>query len=164
MKRFFATLFIVGVLGAIAFFSRISIAPTQNIADSAAEMATTNISVLPVINIRIKDTTIQAEVVKTPQELTKGLGNRTSLEEGIGMWFDFGSKIRRGIWMKDMQFPIDIVWFDENRIIIDFKTNVGPETFPEIFYPSHDASFVLELPAGSVEKYQFYVGDQSFLE
>ena len=79
-----------------------------------------------------------------------------------GMWCDFGERGKWGIWMKDMKFPIDIVWFDEQYEIITIAERVAPETYPKIFYPARDAMFVLELPVGTVEKYRVKVGESVF--
>ena len=56
-------------------------------------------------------------------------------------------------WMKDMEFWIDVLWINEDFEIVDIVENMLPETFPEVFYPKTDSLYVIEFPAGSVEKY-----------
>ena len=77
-----------------------------------------------------------------------GLSNRTNLPEGIdGMLFIFPKSDTHGIWMKDMNFNIDILWLDDNFNVVDQRLNVSPDTYPESFTPSAPALYVLELPA-----------------
>jgi len=114
-----------------------------------------------VIFITIKDTRIVAEVVDTPQERTKGLSQRTELGEGQGLLFIFQKPGHIGIWMKDMIFPIDILWFDEEKNVTDIKKNATPESYPEVFYPSALALYVLEVNVGFAEQHGIEVGDQA---
>lgn len=135
-------------------FARTLSGPVPAVSDrSLIPLSTTTLS--------IKNATITAEIATGNTELMRGLGGRMGLADGEGMWFEFGSKGHWGIWMKDMKFPIDIVWLDENLNIVDFAERVSPDTYPQVFYPAHDASFVLEIPSGAVEKYQWKVGDEA---
>ena len=100
------------------------------------------------------------EIAETEEERRQGLSNRVSLDENSGMLFIFGQPSTGGIWMKDMRFPIDIIWIDENYSIIDIKHNAQPESFPEIFYPQTNAKYVLEVNAGFTKQHDIFVGDQ----
>lgn len=104
---------------------------------------------------------ITAEVMRTPEELQRGLSGRETIGVNEGMWFDFGFENQWGIWMKDMKFPIDIVWFDKNLEIIFIARDIAPETYPKVFTPERTASYVLELHAGAVEKFGLRVGDRA---
>ena len=54
----------------------------------------------------------------------------------------------QGVWMKDMEFSIDIIWIDENKKIITIARDVAPVTYPQVFYPTELAKYILEVPAG----------------
>ena len=54
--------------------------------------------------------------------------------------------------MKDMNFPIDIIWIDESWRVIGVERDINPETFPKIFYPVRAIKYVLELPAGTAKE------------
>ena len=108
--------------------------------------------------IKINDTEIKVEVVDTPKTRARGLSGRRALKDGTGMFFVFEAPGEYGFWMKDMNFAIDIAWIDEKFHIIDVEKEVKPETFPEIFYPSHPIKYVLELPAGTLEKHYIDIG------
>lgn len=94
----------------------------------------------------------------------KGLGGRDSLDGYDGMLFIFGEKKKVGIVMRDMKFPIDIVWLDAGQVV-DFAPNVPiepgvKEQNLKIYYPRVDANLVLELPAGWAEKNGLRIGDE----
>jgi uncharacterized membrane protein (UPF0127 family) len=108
----------------------------------------------------IGTTTIIADVVSTEAEREQGLSGRNSLAPGRGMYFMFDTADRWGIWMKDMKFPIDIVWISASSTIITIEKNVATSTYPTIFYPDSPALYVLELPAGFTKKQGIAVGQK----
>jgi len=65
------------------------------------------------------------------------------------MLFVFENPGIHGIWMKDMKFPIDIIWLDKDMSVISKELNVSPDTYPQVFYPSREAYYVLEVKAGT---------------
>ena len=71
------------------------------------------------------------------------------------MLFVFPDNDQHGIWMKDMKFPIDIIWISENYNIVHVKKDATPESYPTVFKNSKPARYVLELPAGSIETFSF---------
>lgn len=108
----------------------------------------------------IATTPIKVEIVKEEKERIKGLSGRKNLGEKIGMLFVFPTSDFHGIWMKDMNFPIDIVWLDAGYFIVDYVENVSPDTYPETFRPNKKAIFVLELNSGFIKENFIKVGDQ----
>ena len=60
---------------------------------------------------------IPVEVADTLKKRSLGLGERTSLKKGWGMLFVFEKREPHRFWMKDMQFPLDIIWLDNHRIV-----------------------------------------------
>jgi uncharacterized membrane protein (UPF0127 family) len=94
-------------------------------------------------------TLIDAEIADTPEAQAQGLSGRTSLNGGMLFVFDRPDKY--GIWMKDMNFPIDIIWLDENKKIVTIQENATPESYPsKTFFPSSSSLYVLELNSGTV--------------
>lgn len=112
------------------------------------------------IIIVFQNTTIQAEVADTPKLRIQGLSGHAPLSEGRGMWFDFGVQGIHGIWMKEMSFPLDILWFNEEFRIVHIKENAKPSSYPEIFTPPSSARYVLEVSAGFVAKSGASLGDR----
>lgn len=109
--------------------------------------------------------TIDAEVAQTSAARRLGLSGRTSLSSGKGMMFIFETPGKYGFWMKDMKFDLDIMWIDEEGRIVTIERDVTPDTYPATFINSVNAVRVLELPAGSAEKYGLFLGSKvSFID
>ena len=104
------------------------------------------------------DAKIEIEIAETPIELIKGLSGRLTLAENSGLLFIFPYADTHGIWMKEMNFPIDIIWFDENYQIVAIKENARPDSYPEVFTPPTPAFYVLEVPSGFAQKNKISVG------
>ena len=102
---------------------------------------------------------IQLEIADTPEKRAQGLSGRKELASKRGMLFVFDTPEKSGIWMKDMNFSIDIIWFDEQKKVVYIKEHATPESFPEVFIPSTLTSFVLEVPEGFVKERGIEVGD-----
>lgn len=103
----------------------------------------------PVLNIGGK--TVSLEIADTDEKRTLGLSGRESLATGHGLLFIFDTRERYGFWMKEMRFPIDIVWIDDNWQVVGVDKVVLPETFPHMFYPPSAVKYVLELNAGEAQ-------------
>ncbi len=108
----------------------------------------------------IGDKSIRIETAVTRQERETGLSGRLSLEKGSGMLFIFDNDGPQPIWMKDMNFSIDIMWIDVNKKVVHIEENVSPDTFPRAFSSTVNARYVLEVPAGSVQEYGIKITDQ----
>lgn len=108
---------------------------------------------------RLGGETIVLEVADTNASHTRGLSGRERLAPGAGMLFVFSKDDRYGFWMKDMRFPIDIVWLDSEYRIVDVKESVLPSSYPEVFTPKSPSRYVLELPAGFFREHDLKVGD-----
>lgn len=114
-----------------------------------------------ITEISINNNIIIAEVVDTADLMARGLSGRSGLNENEGMWFVFAKDGNYGFWMKDMNFPIDIIWFDKDFKIVYLQKNILPETYPTVFYPNADSRYVLEVNAGFSEKHKIKIGDQA---
>lgn len=108
---------------------------------------------------KIRKLQIIAEIARTPTEQQRGLSGRRQLPELAGMLFIFEQDGRPGFWMKDMYFPIDIIWIDRQLRLAAITSNVAPETFPQIFTPPRDIRYVLEINAGLASAFNLRPGD-----
>ena len=64
------------------------------------------------------------------------------------------------IWMKDMNFAIDIIWLDDKKTIRHLEERVSPKTYPKTFCPEGKTKYVVELPSGTIDKHQLAVGQK----
>ncbi|MGC9037231.1 MAG: DUF192 domain-containing protein [Candidatus Micrarchaeia archaeon] len=69
---------------------------------------------------------------------------------------------RPGIWMLNMKFSIDILWLDKHMRVVDLVERAKPcRLFRcKVYYPKKEASYVLELNAGSARKMAIRIGDR----
>jgi uncharacterized membrane protein (UPF0127 family) len=89
----------------------------------------------------------------------QGLSYRTSLAQNSIMFFVFDTEDRWGIWMKDMHFPLDILWLDKNYKVVHIVKNALPESYPEVYEPSVPARYVIEANIGFADQNNIKIGD-----
>lgn len=73
----------------------------------------------------INSRTISAYVARSESEKARGLSGRLGLKKNEGMLFIFEAAERYGFWMKDIRFPIDIIWI-RDRKIVGLEKNIPP--------------------------------------
>ena len=105
---------------------------------------------------------IPVEVADTLKIRSLGLGRRTSLKKDWGMLFVFEKRKPHRFWMKDMQFPLDIIWLDNHRIvhIIYNAQPINSMVEPEVMTSPVPVNFVLEIAAGRAAKLQLKTGQR----
>jgi len=108
--------------------------------------------------IIIGNRVIKVENAKSVMEKQKGLSGRNFMRTNNGMLFIFSQSDYYSFWMKDMKFPIDIIWIDENLRIINIEKNITPDTFPKKFIPQLPAKYVLEVNGGWSDKNEIKEG------
>ncbi len=96
-----------------------------------------------------------------------GLMYEKSLAEDAGMLFIFPDSRPRAFWMKNTLIPLDILYFNQQQILVSIQADVPPcraTTSRCPNYPSEKpAKYVLEINAGLAEKHNFKVGDELVL-
>ena len=100
--------------------------------------------------VQIGNSVITVELANTEKTRVQGLSGRTSLATSTGMFFVFDRSSRWGIWMKDMNFPIDVIWITEDFKIAYIVESMLPESFPKVYVPNYPVKYILEVPAGTV--------------
>ena len=89
----------------------------------------------------------------------QGLSDVEKLDLNGGLLMDYGYDDTHGIWMKDMYMSLDIIWLDSDKKIIYIVKNAPPEVpVKTVYKPQSPARYVIELPAGSVDKSAIKVG------
>lgn len=111
-------------------------------------------------DLKIAGVLVQASVAKTWAERIKGLSDTPYLPDEVVKLFVFDTVGEHSIWMKDMNYAIDIIWVDAENNIVDIKKNATPESYPESFSPKTDALYVIETKVGFVAKNNIKIGDE----
>jgi uncharacterized membrane protein (UPF0127 family) len=103
---------------------------------------------------------LQSEVMVKDEDRAMGLMFRPSLPEDRGMLFVFEQPDFHTIWMKNCKFPIDIVWLDADRRVVDVAPSVPPckaDPCP-VYQPLRRASYVVEMNAGEAGREKVALG------
>ena len=109
-------------------------------------------------------TSIVVEVANTPELRRLGLGGRDTLDEKTGMLFIFDTYSQPELWMKDMKFAIDIIFFDRNFNVVDIKENFRPESYPEVYISKEKAKYAVEVKSGFLKQYEITPGNKAEFE
>lgn len=106
---------------------------------------------------------VNVEIAETHDEKAKGLMFRESLCDNCGMLFVFGDLDYRSFWMKNTLIPLDIIFVDDNFLIVDIKYEV-PCTTEICDTYSNKAKYVLEVNGGFTKENNINVGDKIVLK
>jgi len=112
--------------------------------------------------ITINNQSFKVAVADSQRKWEIGLSETKSLQKDQGMIFLFDKSDYYSFWMKNMKFPIDIIYIN-NDTIVTIKNNVQlikDKENPIIYSSTQPANKVLEIQAGLSEKYNFKKGDK----
>ncbi len=138
---------IVGVAGIVSLPSEITIDANSNFL-----MGT----------VQLDDKLLQVYIADTDPRRMRGLMFETEsfLADDKGMLFVFDEPGNRSMWMKNMQFHLDIIWFSENGNVVSIKKNVPPCITPvevmsckSVGVSADNTKYVLELISGYVDEH-----------
>lgn len=105
-----------------------------------------------------------ARIADTAEKRAKGLSGTDPLKQNEAMIFVFGGVESHTFWMKGLTYPLDIIWFNEGKIV-DIAPRVPPTNpeDPEAGYPRYSArlptKYVIEVPSGTVDRLGIKIGD-----
>jgi uncharacterized protein len=112
---------------------------------------------LPTISTTVNGTTLTLEVADDDQERARGLMYRESMPPDHGMVFIWSSPQPRSFYMRDTLIPLDIVFLDPARRIVDIRQM---KPLDQTSIPSAaPAQYAIELNAGTARRLGLSVGD-----
>ncbi|HEV2403036.1 MAG TPA: DUF192 domain-containing protein [Candidatus Saccharimonadales bacterium] len=94
----------------------------------------------------------------TATEQAQGLGGRHAMPLYSGMLFIFPTASEQCFWMKDMHFPLDMIWLNSAKQVVYMQAAISPNTYPETFCPESPARYVIELNTGQAHAAHIIVG------
>ena len=109
--------------------------------------------------INLDGNIINVQVADTEPKRIRGLMFQEQLPYNQGMLFVFDEPGIRSLWMPNMEFPLDMIWFDENKNVVHIETDIPPcnmkLTDPDCpsVIPDAEALYVLEATSGFAEKF-----------
>ena len=105
---------------------------------------------------------ILAEVMLHPMDQARGMMFRDSLEPRRGMLFIHDRPGHYTYWMYQVRIPLDILWLDSSKRIVEISANTPPCRTQASECPHYGgrerAQYVLELAGGMAEKYGLKTG------
>lgn len=111
----------------------------------------------PTSLIKLDNVTVAVQVADTPDRMTEGLQFQQPLPYSEGMIFVFGNPQGVSMWMKDMQFPLDMIWFDKEGRVLHIEKNLQPcvdGSLCQVYNGGNqDTKYVLEVTAGFADKF-----------
>ena len=114
----------------------------------------------PIGTIKLDDKFLEVQIAETAPEKARGLMFQDTLPYDHGMLFVFEEPGKRSMWMLNMQFHLDIVWFDQNGNVVGIMKDVLPSKTPlEVMscnsesISADNAKYVLEVTSGFVDKF-----------
>ncbi|MEK7551621.1 MAG: DUF192 domain-containing protein [Patescibacteria group bacterium] len=116
----------------------------------------------PTPRVLINGKSFNAEIVKSSKDQAIGLAKYKKISKDFGMLFIFDNKGYYGFWMKNMKFPIDIIFISDNKITTIFKNVDYPKNGNsnlQGYKPDVPSDMVFEVNAGISNKYNFQKGD-----
>jgi len=119
--------------------------------------------------VKIDGIVLEVQIADTDPRRARGLMFQEQLPLHEGMLLVFDDANKRSIWMLNMQFPLDVIWIDDNNKVVFIEKNVPPcktaletVTCPSYKGGNKDAQYVLEVTAGFVDA--FKITTESTLE
>jgi uncharacterized membrane protein (UPF0127 family) len=113
--------------------------------------------VLIITNSDGEEVVVNCEVPTTDEEKMTGLMYRDSLCDNCGMFYDY---VDGGFWMKNVNFPIEMIFINDNQIVDIKKANAQDET---TIYPSVESNGNLEVNDGFCESNNISIGDKVYI-
>ncbi len=111
--------------------------------------------------VLVNGKTVNVMVARTDGEKQIGLSGKDEIAENQGMLFIFDKPNYYSFWMKEMKFPIDIIYINGGKVTTIVKNAKPPSSANAeltIYHPAQQSDKVLELNAGSADKFSIKTG------
>lgn len=118
--------------------------------------------------IKVDDKVLEVQIADTEPRRVRGLMFQNQLPYSEGMIFVFNEPGIYSLWMLNMQFSLDMIWFDDQGNVVYIEEDVPPcKSATEIMAcqsitPSGQAKYILEVTSGFVK--EFGITKDSHLE
>ena len=121
--------------------------------------------------IKIDDVVVDVQIADTDVKRTRGLMFEEQMSYDQGMLFIYEESGNYSFWMHNVEFALDIIWFDDKGNAVHIKQDVPPCTtkpqYCEVYDPGAEALYVFETTAGFVDRFDitedskfFWIADE----
>ncbi len=108
--------------------------------------------------ILVDDIPLEVQIADSKARQTRGLMFQEQLPYDQGMIFVFEESGLYSLWMLNVQFPLDMIWFDQDGNVVHIEKDSPPcktaleiTTCPSIV-PDAEAVYVLEVTSGFIDQ------------
>jgi uncharacterized membrane protein (UPF0127 family) len=152
-------------LGHVTLGDNISLFHTTSVTLHIENFFRKLIGLLPKQVIHIGTAKLTVELAENAATWEKGLSDRPLLDPDTGMLFVFPRLHIPLFWMKDMKFPLDIIWIADNTVVgIDKNVPIPDGGKLPTYSPKVPVDKVLEVPAGYSDNNGIAEGSELTLE
>ena len=140
--------------------TKVQAQPDTSLVSAVQEAARSGVDYLKA-KVSIDGLQLSAEIPTTRELMAKGLAVKNELRENESMLFVYEEPSRHSFWMKDMRFPIDIMWVDSNGRIVHIEEKLEPcPLAPDCpsYAPNADSQYVLETVSGFAQRHNIDLG------
>jgi len=112
----------------------------------------------PMGTIMIDDVPLQVQIADSEPRRIRGLMFQDQLPYDQGMIFVFEKPGLYSLWMLNMQFSLDMIWFDQDGKIVHIEKDVPPCKTPleiaacQSIVPDEEAVYILEVTSGFIDQ------------
>ena len=152
LKKTFIYIFLLIVILALVSIARENFIYKHTVSLSVSNTKDTK-------QIKLAGVNLTVDLATDDATREQGLSARNNLSEDQGMLFIFDTPGHYAFWMKDMNFPIDMIWIDQNLKVVYIQKDAEPSSYPNLFTPKVNAKYVLEVFSGFSEKNNLKIGD-----
>jgi uncharacterized membrane protein (UPF0127 family) len=121
--------------------------------------------------IKIDDVVVDVQIADTDVKRTRGLMFEEQMPYDQGMLFIYEESGNYSFWMHNVEFALDIIWFDDKGNAVHIEQDVPPCTtepqYCEVYDPGAEALYVFEATAGFVDRFDitedskfFWIADE----
>lgn len=151
-KKWVITLLAVSGLAAVALSISLFWPPLKQIEEPIAWR-----------QVSIRDLSVRAEIASSALARYRGLSQRPQLAPQAGMLFVFPESEKRAFVMRDMSFPLDIIFINQGRIV-NIAADLPISDPDRLYFSAGPADRVLEINAGLSAQYGLSPGDEVKIE
>lgn len=102
---------------------------------------------------------IVVEIPETSEEQSLGLMHRDPISEDQGMLFIYSEPQQVSMWMKNVKFPLDIIFVNDRQLIESVQEETEP--FSSTLYNSKGlCKYAVEVIGGFTNKYRIEKGQK----
>lgn len=111
-------------------------------------------------NLLVNGYQVHVLIAKTVKQINVGLAIKNNLRANEGMLFVLPKENTYRFWMKDMKFPLDIIWLDDNKVVRHIASDLPPcpkQGECPFYTPGQSYPYVLEVSPGFAKQHHIIV-------